>query len=206
MPFEFLRDYIRCFSKQCTELPSITDSKVINAFLQGMTCRNLVHELGRSPPTSANVLFDVSTNFASGKEAVGAISDGKTTKRKEDAPAEGSSKSKTPAKKLKRGKKGKNKGPQNQHGQGQEDDSDEALTISPDRKGPRGPPWGGGMFDDVLKKPYPYHKGSINHTLKQCDMLRRRTRTKRRTRTTRVATASPRWRTCSSSLGDQRRV
>jgi hypothetical protein len=60
-----------------------------------------------------NVLFDVATNFASGEEAVGAIFDGKTTKRKEDAPVEGS-KPKTPAKKLKRGKKGKNKGPQNQ--------------------------------------------------------------------------------------------
>ena len=53
-------------------------------------------------------MFDVATNFTSGEEAVGAIIDGKTTKRKEDAPAEGSSsKTKTPAKKLKRGKKGK---------------------------------------------------------------------------------------------------
>ena len=76
-PRESLRDYVRRFSKQCTELPSITDSKVINAFLQGMTCRNLVHELGRSPPTSVNSLFDVSTNFASSEEAVGAMFDGK---------------------------------------------------------------------------------------------------------------------------------
>ena len=112
-PDEPLRDYIRRFSKQCTELPSVTDSEVINAFLQGTTCRNLVHELGRSPPTSANCLFDIATNFASGEEAVGAIFDGKTTKRKEEAPVEGSSKTKTPAKKLKRGKKGKKKGPQN---------------------------------------------------------------------------------------------
>ena len=67
-----------------------------------------MHELGRSPPTSANVLFDVITNFNSSEEAVGAIFDGKTSKHKEDAPAEGSSsKTKTPAKKLKRGKKGK---------------------------------------------------------------------------------------------------
>jgi len=62
-----------------------------------------VHVLGWSPPTNANVLFDVTTNFASGEEAVGAIFNGKTTKRKEDAHAEGSSKAKTPAKKLKRG-------------------------------------------------------------------------------------------------------
>jgi len=88
------------------------------------------------------------------------------TKRKEDSPAEGSSKTKTPAKKLKRGKKGKKKGLQNQCGQEQEEDSNEALAISLDRKGPRGPPWGGGgLFDDMLKKPCPYHKGSVNHTL-----------------------------------------
>ena len=73
-----------------------------------------MHELARSRPSSANVLFDVATNFASGEEAVGAIFDGKTAKRKEDAPAEGSSsKTKAPAKKQKRGKKGKRQAPQN---------------------------------------------------------------------------------------------
>ena len=95
-----------------------------------------MHELGRSPPTSANCLFDIATNFASGEEVVGAIFDGKMTKRKEEEPAEGSSKAKTPAKKLKRGKKAKKKGPQNQRDQGQEEDFDEALAVSPDRKGP----------------------------------------------------------------------
>ena len=121
-----------------------------------------MHKLGRSPPSSANDLFDIATNFTSDEDAVGAIFDGKTTKRKEDASTEGSSKTKAPAKKLKRGKKG----PQNQHGQGQEEDSDEALAVSPDRKGLRGPPRGaGGLFDDMLKKSCPYHKGSVNHTL-----------------------------------------
>jgi len=167
-----LRDYIRRFSKQCTELPSVADPEIISAFLQGTTCRDLVNELGRGPPSSANELFDVATNFASGEEAVGAIFDSKTTKRKEDAPAEGS-KTKTPTKKQKRGNKGKKKGPQNHHGQGQEEDSDKAFAITPDRKGPRGPPRGGGLFDNMLKKPYSYHKGSINHTLEQCDMLRK---------------------------------
>jgi hypothetical protein len=69
-----------------------------------------VHELGRSPPSSANKLFDVTTNFASGKEAVGAIFDGKKAKRKEEAPAEGS-KTKTLAKKQKQGKKRKEERP-----------------------------------------------------------------------------------------------
>ena len=100
-----------------------------------------MHELARSRPTSSNELFDAATNFASCEEAVGAIFDGKTNKRKEDAPAEGnSSKAKAPVKKKKRGKKGKKPAPPNQRGQGQVEDSDEAFVASPDRKGPRGPP------------------------------------------------------------------
>ena len=82
------------------ELPSVTHVGVINAFLEGTTCRNLVRELARSRLVSTNELFDAATNFAFGEEAVGAIFDGKANKRKEDAPAEGSnSKAKTPAKK-----------------------------------------------------------------------------------------------------------
>jgi hypothetical protein len=37
-PGESLREYIRRFSKQRTELPNITDSNVIGAFLAGTTC------------------------------------------------------------------------------------------------------------------------------------------------------------------------
>jgi hypothetical protein len=29
------------------------------------------------------------------------------------------------------------------------------------------------VFDDMLKKPCPYHKTPVNHTLKQCDMLKK---------------------------------
>ena len=78
---------MRRFSKQCTELPSITHVEVINAFLEGTTCRNLVHELARSRPTNTNELFDAAINYAAGEEAVGAIFDDKPNKRKEDAPA-----------------------------------------------------------------------------------------------------------------------
>jgi hypothetical protein len=45
-PGESLRDYIRRFSKQRTELPNITDSDVIGAFLAGTTCRDLVSKTG----------------------------------------------------------------------------------------------------------------------------------------------------------------
>jgi hypothetical protein len=111
------------------------------------------------------------TNFASGEEAVGAIFDGDKVKHKVDAPAEGSN-TKSNSKKPKRGKKGKKKGPPNQHGQEHEEDSDKVLIVAPDSKGPWGPPRGsGGPFDDMLKKPCPYHKGRVNHTLEECHVL-----------------------------------
>jgi hypothetical protein len=58
-PGESLRDYIRRFSKQRTELPNITDSDVIGAFLAGTTCRDLVSKLGRKTPTRASELMDI---------------------------------------------------------------------------------------------------------------------------------------------------
>jgi hypothetical protein len=76
-PGESLRDFIRRFSKRCTELPSVAKSEIVHAFLEGTTCRDLVRELGRSPPVDSNELFDIATSFASGEEAVGAIFDGK---------------------------------------------------------------------------------------------------------------------------------
>jgi hypothetical protein len=72
-PGESLRGYIRWFSKQRTELPNITDSDVIGAFLAGTTCRDLVSKLGRKTPTKACELMDIATKFASGQETVEAI-------------------------------------------------------------------------------------------------------------------------------------
>jgi hypothetical protein len=94
-PGESLRDFIWRFSKRCTELPSVAQSEIMHAFLEGTTCRDLVCELGRSPPVDSSNLFDIATSFASGKEAVGAIFDRKKGKRVDDAPVEGS-KSKDP--------------------------------------------------------------------------------------------------------------
>jgi hypothetical protein len=98
-PGESLRDFIRRFSKRCTELPSVAQSEIVHAFLESTTCLELVRELGRSLPVDSNELFDIATSFASGEEAVRAIFDGKKGKRVDDAPAEGS-KSKDPAKRT----------------------------------------------------------------------------------------------------------
>jgi hypothetical protein len=110
----------------------------MHAFLEGTTCRDLVCELGCSPPVDSNELFDIATSFASGEEAVGVIFDGKKGKRVDDAPAEGS-KSKEPHQKGKRGKKGK-KSRCEAREQGHDDGGDEALAVDPTRRGPRPAP------------------------------------------------------------------
>jgi hypothetical protein len=41
-------------------------------------------------------------------------------------------------------------------------------------KNPRAPPEGGlGVFDGMLDKPCPYHRGLVKHTLKVCGMIKR---------------------------------
>jgi hypothetical protein len=171
-PGESLRDFIRRFSKRCTELPSVAQSEIVLAFLEGTTCRDLVRELGRSLPADSNELFDIATSFASGEEAVGAIFDGKKGKRADDAPAEGS-KSKELRQKNKRGKKEKKPHHEAREQGRDDDDGSEALAVDPARRAPRAAPRGPGVFDDMLKNPCPYHKTPVNHTLEQCDMLKR---------------------------------
>jgi hypothetical protein len=149
----------------------VAQSEIVHAFLEGTTCRDLVRELRRSLPVDSNELFDIATSFASGEEAVGAIFDGKNGKRMDDAPVEGS-KSKEPRQKNKRGKKGK-KPRREPREEGHDDDDGEALAVDPARQGPQPAPRGPGVFDDMLKKPCPYHKTPVNHTLEQCDMLKR---------------------------------
>jgi hypothetical protein len=161
-PGESLRDYIWCFSKQRTELPNIIDSDIIMAFLSGTTCKELVRELGRSTPITANGLMDIITNFAAGEEAVGAIfgSDQDKGKHKEEDPADSSRGSKRNNRMKKKNQQGKQEAPT--------DD----LVAAVVRKKPRGSP-GGGIFDKMLKEPCPYHKGPTNHNIEDYHMLRR---------------------------------
>jgi hypothetical protein len=150
----------------------VAQSEIVHAFLEGTTCRDLVRELGCSLPVDSNELFDIATSFASGEEAVGAIFDGNKGRRVDDTPAEGS-KSKELRLKNKQGKKGK-KPCREVREQGRDDDNvGEALAVDPARRGPRAAPLVSGVFDDMLKKPCPYHKTPVNHTLEQYDMLKR---------------------------------
>ena len=69
-------------------MPSVGDSEIVQAFLSGTSCRDLVRELGQNVPTTVAGLLDIATNFASGEEAIGAIfpdNDAKG-KRRDEAP------------------------------------------------------------------------------------------------------------------------
>nr|CAB3502951.1 unnamed protein product [Digitaria exilis] len=79
-PSESLRDFIRCFSNRCTELPNITDAQIIHSFLESTTSYNLICKLGRNPPPNANRLFEVASKYASWEEEADAIFNGKKGK------------------------------------------------------------------------------------------------------------------------------
>jgi hypothetical protein len=161
-PGKSLREYIRRFSKQRTELPNITDSDVIGAFLAGTTCRDLVSKLGRKTPAKASELMDVATKFASGQEAVEAIF------RKDKQP-QGEPKQDAPKASAQRGAKEKAK----KKVQAKRNAADVNLVAAAEHRNPRKPPGGAGAFDKMLKEPCPYHQGPVKHTLEECVMLRR---------------------------------
>jgi hypothetical protein len=161
-PGDSLREYIRRFSMQRTELPNITDADVIGAFLTGTTCRDLVSKLGRKTPTKASELMDIATKFASGQEAVEAIF------RKDKQP-QGRQKEDAPEASVQRGMKKKAK----KKAQAKHDAIDADLVAAAEHRNPQKPPGGVNTFDKMLKESCPYHKGPVKHTLEECDMLRR---------------------------------
>jgi hypothetical protein len=69
-PGENLCEYIRCFSKRCTELPGATDNDAISAFQNGTTCTSLIHRLERRMPRTTRELLDIASNHADSEEAV----------------------------------------------------------------------------------------------------------------------------------------
>jgi hypothetical protein len=164
-PDESLRDFIRCFSKRCTELPSMAQSEIMHAFLEGTTCRDLMRELGRSPGRLERAVrhrhqlclwrggggghLRQKEGQARGRRARGG-------QRVQGAPAEEQARQE-----------------RQEAAPGHDNDGDEALAVDPARRGPRAATRGPGVFDDMLKKPCPYHKTPVNHTLEQCDLIKR---------------------------------
>jgi hypothetical protein len=49
----------------------VADGDVISMFWHGTMCRPLVHELSCDQPNTTKVLFDITTQHASGEEVVG---------------------------------------------------------------------------------------------------------------------------------------
>jgi hypothetical protein len=161
-PGESLREYIRRFSKQRTELPNITNSDVIGAFLADTTCRDLVSKLGCKTPTKASELMDTATKFTSGQEAVKAI-------LRKDKQPQGRQKEDILEASAQRGTKKKAK----KKVQAKRDAADADLVAAAEHRNPRKPPGGANLFDKMLKESCPYHQGPVRHTLEECIMLRR---------------------------------
>jgi hypothetical protein len=161
-PGESLREYIRWFSKQRTELPNITDSDVIGAFLAGTTCRDLVSKLGHKTPIKASELMDIATKFASGQKAVETIF-------QKDKQPQGHPQEDVPEASAQRGTKKKTK----KRSQAKHDAADADLIAAAEHRNPRKPPGGANLFDKMLKESCPYHQGPVKHTLEECVMLRR---------------------------------
>jgi hypothetical protein len=67
---ESLHEYIRRFSKHCTELPGATDNDAISAFQNGTTCTSLIPRLGRRMPRTTRELLDIASNHTNGEVAV----------------------------------------------------------------------------------------------------------------------------------------
>jgi hypothetical protein len=161
-PGESMREYIRRFSMQRTELSNIIDSDVIGALLAGTTCRDLVSKLGRKTPTKASEMMDITTKFASGQEAVEAIF-------WKDKQPQGRQKEDAPEASVQRGSKKKAK----KKAQAKRDAVDADLIGAAEHRNPRKPPGGVNTFDKMFKESCPYHRGPVKHTLEECDMLRR---------------------------------
>jgi hypothetical protein len=159
---ESLREYIRRFLKQRTELPNITNSDVIGAFLDGTTCRDLVSKLGHKTPTKASELMDIATKFASGQKAVEAIF-------WKDKQPQGRQQEDVPEASAQRGTKKKAK----KKSQAKRDTADADLVAAVEHRNPRKPPGGANLFYKMLKESCLYHQGPVKHSLEECVMLRR---------------------------------
>ena len=82
-------------------MPRVDDSEIVQAFLSGTSCRDLVRELGQNIPTSVASLLDIATNFASSEEVIGAIFPDNDAKGKRRDEAPGASAPHLPKKKRK---------------------------------------------------------------------------------------------------------
>lgn len=62
-----MRNYTRCFSRQCNKLTNLANVDVVSAFISRNTSETLVHKLGRKNLQTTKGLLDIATNHVSVK-------------------------------------------------------------------------------------------------------------------------------------------
>jgi hypothetical protein len=66
---ETLGSYIQRWSIIKNYIEDISDERVVDAFLAGLHCLDLVEELGRTKPKTVSELVDIASRFADGEDA-----------------------------------------------------------------------------------------------------------------------------------------
>jgi hypothetical protein len=156
-PGESLREYMRRFSKRCTELPDATDNDAISVFQNGTTCTSLIHRLGRRMP---HELLDIASNHADGEEAVVATLNTPQGKGKQVVDhGEGTSS------RFKKKKKNDKR---------RRDDNFvaavERKTLRP-KGNPTRPALSKDHFERLLDAPCPHHEVLVKHSLRECRLM-----------------------------------
>jgi hypothetical protein len=156
-----LREYIRCFSKRCTELPGVTNYDAILAFQNGTTCTSLIHRLGRRMPRTTRGLLDIASNPSDGEEAVAAMLNTPQGKGKQvvDHDVGTSSCFKKKKKNDKRRR-----------------DDNFVATVERKTSRPKGNPTKPiptkDHFEMLLYAPCPHHEVPVKHTLRECQLMK----------------------------------
>jgi hypothetical protein len=161
-PGESLHEYIRRFSKRCTELPGAADNDAISTFQNGTTCTSLIHRLGRRMPRITRGLLDIASNHTDGEEAVAATLNSPQGKGKQVVDhGEGTSSC------FKKKKKKNDKCHHNDN-----------FVTAVERKTsrPKGNPGKPAPTRDHLEKlldaSCPHHEVPVKHTLRECWLMK----------------------------------
>jgi hypothetical protein len=161
-PGESLREYIRRFSKRCTELPGATDNDAISVFQNGMICTSLIHRLGRRMPRMTRELLDIASNHADGEEAVAATLNTPQGKGKQVVDYGEGTSSRFKKKKKKNDKR-------------RRDDNPVAAVerkASRPKGNPTKPAPSKDHFERLLDAPCPHHEVPVRHSLKDCLLIK----------------------------------
>jgi hypothetical protein len=159
-PGESLREYIRRFSKRCTELPGATDNDAISAFQNGVMCTSLIHRLRRRMPRTTRELLDIASNHTDGEEAVAATLN--TTQGKGKQVMDHNEGTSSCFKKKKNDKRRR----------------DDNFVAAVERKTsrPKGNPTKPALtkdhFERLLDAPCPHHEVPVKHMLRECRLMK----------------------------------